>query len=109
MGIKEAIRAENERGRAIMKTAMKARQESLGLIFLGNGLPALQFARACASLQGKPGTFGHMVGIGPDRSAEDISASLSLARAGQSARELAAEIIAAGGKAGLGASSMSRA
>jgi thymidine phosphorylase len=101
MTIRQAVQAENRRGKAIMHAAIKAGIPQIGLSFFEQGRPAAEFDRVCASLSGEPGTFGHLAGVGPGRSADDINASISGALRTQSARDLAAAVIAAGAKAGL--------
>lgn len=98
--------AERERCCAIMEAAMKSNQVAAGLAFMRGGESAKSFEGLCASLRGEPGTFGHKMGIGPDRTADDINAQYArtgtTARTGNTAREMAAAITAAGEKAGRG-------
>lgn len=104
-----AMKAEQERTRRIMAAAMESGETNLGLHFLKIGRPAAEFERVSATLTGKPGSFGHMAGIGPGRTAHDINAELASGAAGQTARALATAIVAAGQKAGLSSQNGSRA
>lgn len=100
MGIKQVVKAEKDRGRAIMKAAVKAGIPHIGMTFFEHGRPVAEFEKVCASLRGEPGTFGHLAGVGPDRTADDINASLFTGPG--HAASVAASILAAGNKAGYG-------